>query len=241
MRSQVFKHCKNCQECMLQNQANTAADFKHFKMPDIPMQLICMDFIGPITPVTFRGIHFILSCIDMLTCFTVAILIKDKSASIFCDAYRAHIYCTFGGSAIILTDNGTEFKNKQMDKLCRQLDIKKVYSPVYTPEVNGRLEVWHRFFKACIAKHIRGNAVKWDESGSSGSSRIQLFSLPSCMRITICTHIQQRPHHPIRKAAGTSPKILGRPWGSPENEFIKETLLADSREHELSKRRVRSR
>ena len=37
MRNQVFKHCKNCQECMLQNHANTAADFKHFKMPDIPM------------------------------------------------------------------------------------------------------------------------------------------------------------------------------------------------------------
>ena len=81
MRSQVFKHCKNCQECMLQNQANTAADFKHFKMPDIPMQLICMDLIGPISPVTSRGNRFILTCIDMLTGFTVAIPIKDKSAS----------------------------------------------------------------------------------------------------------------------------------------------------------------
>ena len=46
MRSQVFKHCKNFHECMLQNQANTAADFKHFKLPDIPMQLICMDLVG---------------------------------------------------------------------------------------------------------------------------------------------------------------------------------------------------
>ena len=81
MRSLVFKHCKNCQECMLQNQANTAADFKHFKMPDIPMQLICMDLVGPISPVTSRGNRFILTCIDMLTGFTVAIMIKDKSAS----------------------------------------------------------------------------------------------------------------------------------------------------------------
>ena len=140
MRSQVFKHCKNCQECMLQNQANTAADFKHFKMPDIPMQLICMDLVGPISPVTSRGNCFILTCIDLLTGFTIATPIKDKSVSTVCDAYRAHIYCTFGGSARILTDNGTEFKNKQMDKLYKQLDIKRVYSPVYTPEANGRLE-----------------------------------------------------------------------------------------------------
>ena len=141
MRSQVFKHCKSCQECMLQNQANTAADFKHFKLPEIPMQLICMDLVGPISPVSSRRNHFILTCIDMLTGFTVAILIKDRSASTVCDAYRAHIYCTFGGSARILMDNRTEFKNEQMDELCRQLNIKRVYSPVYTPEANGRLEV----------------------------------------------------------------------------------------------------
>ena len=117
MRSQVFKHCKNCQECMLQNQANTSADFKHFKMPDVLMQLICMDLVGPILPVTSRGNCLILTCIDMLTGFTIAIPIKDKSASTVCDAYRVHNYCTFGGSARILTDNGTEFKNEQMDEL----------------------------------------------------------------------------------------------------------------------------
>ena len=146
---------------MLQNQANTAADFRHFKISEIPMQLVCMDLIGPISPVSARGNHFILTCIDMLTGFTVAILIKDKSASTVCYAYRAHIYCTFGGSARILTDNGTEFKNKQMDKLCRKLNIKRVYSLVYTPEANGRLEAWHHFFKVYVAKHIQGNVAEW--------------------------------------------------------------------------------
>ena len=163
MRSQVFKHCKNCQECMLQNQANTAADFKHFKTPDIPMQLICMDLIGPISLVSSRGNRFILTCIDMLTGFTIAVPIKEKTAGTVCDAYRTHIYCTFGGSEKILTDNGTEFRNEQMEELCKQLGIKRVYSPVYTPEANGRLEAWHHFFKACVAKHIRGNAAEWDK------------------------------------------------------------------------------
>ena len=110
---------------MLQNQANRAADFKHFKMPEIPMQLICMDLVGPISPALSRVNRFILTCIDMLTGFTVAIPIKDKSASTVRDAYRAHIYCTFGGSTRILTDNGTKFKNKRMDEMCRQLRIKK--------------------------------------------------------------------------------------------------------------------
>ena len=139
MKSEVFKHCKTCKECILQNQANTSAEFKHFKVPEVPMQLICMDLVGPISPVTSRGNHFILTCIDMLTGFTIAVLIKDKMANTVCDAYRAHVYCIFGSSARILMDNGTEFKNEQIDELCKQLNVKRVYSPVYTPEVNGRL------------------------------------------------------------------------------------------------------
>ena len=163
MKSEVFKHCKACKESMLQNQANTSAEFKHFKVPEVPMQLICMDLVGPISPVTSRGNHVILTCIDMLTGFMIAVPIKDKTASTVCDAYRAHIYCIFGGSARILTDNRTEFKNEQMDELCKQLNVKRVYSPVYTPEANGRLKAWHHFFETCVAKHIRGNAAEWDE------------------------------------------------------------------------------
>ena len=122
-----------------------------------------MDLVGPISPVSSKGNRFILTCIDMLTGFTVAVPIKNKTVSTVCDTYRNHIYCTFGGSARILTDNGTEFKNDEMNALCKQLGIERVYSPVYTPEANGKLESWHRFFKACVAKHIRGNQVEWDE------------------------------------------------------------------------------
>ena len=44
-----------------------------------------------------------------------------------------------------------------------KLGIKRVYSPVYTPQSNGKVEGFHRFFKACISKHIRGNQLEWDE------------------------------------------------------------------------------
>ena len=225
---------------MLQNQANTSADFKHFKTPDVLMQLICMDLVGPISPVTSRGNHFILTCIDMLTGFTVAIPIKDKSASTVCDAYRAHIYCTFGGSARILTDNGTKFKNEQIDELCKQLDIKRVYSPVYMPEVNGRLETWHRFFKACVAKHIRGNAAEWDKVVLLAATAYNFFPCQAAGESPFVLMFRKDPITPFAEITGASPKVLGRQRRPPENGFIKETLLTDSRKHEKSKRRTRS-
>ena len=225
MRSQVFKHCKNCQECMLQNQANTAADFKHFKIPDIPMQLICMDLVGHISPVTSRGNCFILTCIDMLTGFTVAILIKDKSTSTVCDAYRAHIYCTFGGSAKILTDNGTEFKNEQMDELCKQLDIKRVYSPVYTPEANGRLEAWHHFFKAFVAKHIRGNAAEWDEVVPLVAAAYNFFPCQAAGESPFVLMFGRDPITPFAKLLEPAPRYWGDRGGHLKMDLLKKLYL----------------
>ena len=213
MRSQVFKHCKNCQECMLQNQANTAADFKHFKMPDIPMQLICMDLVGSISPVTSRGNR---------------------------DAYRAHIYCNFGASARIITDNGTEFKNEQMDELCKQLDIKRVYSPVYTPEANGRLEAWHRFFKACVAKHIRGNVVEWDEVVPLTAAAYNFFPCQAAGESPFILMFDRDPITPFAKLLEPTPRYWGDRGGHLKMDLLKKLYLLTAENVKTSERRMRS-
>ena len=48
----------------------------------------------------------------MLTGFTWCIPLKTKTADEVVKAYLDHIYSLFGGSVKIMTDNGTEFKNK---------------------------------------------------------------------------------------------------------------------------------
>ena len=225
MKSEVFKHCKACKESMLQNQANTSGEFKHFKLPEVPMQLICMDLVGPIYPVTSRGNHFILTCIDMLTGFTIAVLIKDKMAKTVCDAYRAHIYCIFGGSARILTDNGTEFKNKQMDELCKQLNIQRVYSPVYTPEANGRLEAWHCFFKACVTKHIRGNAAEWDEVVPLAGAANNFFPCQASGESPFVLMFWRDPITPFAKLLEPAPRYWGDRGGYLKMDLLRKLYL----------------
>ena len=95
---------------------------------------------GPIHPPSSRGNKYVLTVIDMLTGFTMAVPIKNKNAETICDAYRSHVYCTFGGSSRILTDNGSEFKNQEMRQVCETLGVKHIFPPVYTPESNGCLE-----------------------------------------------------------------------------------------------------
>ena len=74
-----------------------------------------------------------------------------------------HVYCKYGGSLKILSDNGTEFKNKLMEEVSKELGVEyKVYSPPYRPQSNGRIESFHYFLKACIAKHINPQ-LEWDD------------------------------------------------------------------------------
>ena len=162
--------------------------------------------MGPISPVTSRGKCFILTCIDMLTRFTIAVPIKDKMANTVCDAYRAHVYCIFGGSARILTDNGTEFKNEQMDELCEQLNVKRVDSPVYTPEANGRLEAWHRFFKACVAKHIHGNAAECDEVVPLAGAAYNFFPCQALGESLLVLMFGRDPIMPFTKLLEPAPR-----------------------------------
>ena len=160
-----------------------------------------------------------------MTGFTVAIPIKDKSASTVCDAYRAHIYCTFGGSARILTDNGTEFKNEQMDELCRQLDIKRVHSPVYTPEANGRLEAWHHFFKACVAKHIRGNATEWDEVVPLAAAAYNFFPCQAAGESPFVLMFGRDPITPFAKLLEPALRYWGDHGGHLKMDLLKKLYL----------------
>ena len=158
-----------------------------------------MDLVGPITPQTSKGNKYMLTVIDMLTGYTIAVAIPDKRAETVCQAYRDHVYCVFGGSSRILTDNGTEFRSKEMKQICSELEIKQVFSPVYTPQANGRLEGWHRFLKSCIAKHIRGTDVEWDDLIPLAVSSYNFFPCQSSKESPFVLMFGRDPITPIAK------------------------------------------
>ena len=67
MRKHILKHCKSCHQCSLQNQGPGELEFGHFNVPSVPMEFICMDLVGPISPQTSKGNKYMLTVIDMLT------------------------------------------------------------------------------------------------------------------------------------------------------------------------------
>ena len=95
----------------------------------------------------------------MLTGFTMAVPIPHKNCETICDAYRDHIYCTFGGSSRILTDNGSEFKNKEMQQVCEILGVKHVFSLQCTHQ--NQMDVWKD--GTDFSKHVLQSTSKAEE------------------------------------------------------------------------------
>ena len=137
-----------------------------------------MDLIGEFHPPTSRGHHYAWTAVCMLTGFTWCVPLKTKTAEEIAKAYMDHIYCNFGGSIKILTDNRTEFKNKLFKEVVSKLGTEfSIHSPPYRPQSNGKIEGFHRFLKTCICKHINYR-LEWDELTPMATACYNFF--PNC-------------------------------------------------------------
>ena len=72
---------------------------------------------------------------------------KEISTENVVQAYLSGILAHKCGSVAILNDNGTEFKNKVLNKVCDQLDIKRLFSNLLHPKGNAKEENMHNFLK----------------------------------------------------------------------------------------------
>ena len=167
-----------CTTCTLHRSKNIKFKRKIFHPSLLPMNFICMDLIGEFHPPTSHGHCYALTAVCMLTGFTWCIPLKTKTAEEVAKAYLDHIYSLFGGSVKILTDNGTEFKNKLFKEVITKLGTEfSIHSPPYRPESNGKIEGFHRFLKVCIAKHIN-HGLEWDKLTPMATACYNFF--PNC-------------------------------------------------------------
>ena len=163
LKPSVIHHIQRCYHCQQRNKQVVKYATLHFDVATFPMQFISMDLIGEFHPPTSKGKRYALTVICMLTGYVFCTPLKTKTAEEVLQAYIDNVYSKFGGSLKILSDNGTEFKNKIFEQVAKELGVVyKLYTPPYHPASNGRIEGFHAFLKACISKHISPQ-LEWDD------------------------------------------------------------------------------
>ena len=161
IKKSIHQHCTSCQVCAKHNIKMQQLKNKHFSSPPQPMEFIAIDLIGEFHPASSKGNRYALTAVCMLTGFTFCIPLKSKCAEDVIKTYIDHICCPFGPSRKILTDNSTKFKNKPWTEVFNKLNTEQKFTPIYSPQCNGRIEGFHKFLKATIAKQLETH-IEWD-------------------------------------------------------------------------------
>ena len=88
--------------------------------------------------------------------------------------YLKQIYSPSGDSRVLVTDNGTEFKNSLSQEVCNALSLTQHYITAYLPSSN-LVEQHHSSMKKCISKFCQKDTSCRDEIVPYTSLEQKLF------------------------------------------------------------------
>ena len=112
----------------------------------------------------------------------------------------------------ILTDNGTEFKNKLWEEAYKLIRTEHRVTPVYSPQCNGRIEGFHKFLKATIGKQLQGS-LEWDSLVWKATSAYNFFPTQSSKHAPFFLMFGREAAVKHMLLASESPKYLGMDEG----------------------------
>ena len=87
------------------------------------MQFISMDIIGEFYLPTAKKNRYALTVICMLMGYVFCVPLRTKTTEEVLQAYVDNVYAKYRESLKILSDNGTEFKNKIFEEVAKELQL----------------------------------------------------------------------------------------------------------------------
>jgi transposase InsO family protein len=123
-----------CSACQAGKQVGVHHPHKNIMMTDRPLELLHMDLFGPIAYISIGGSKYCLVIVDDYSRFTWVFFLQEKSQT------QETLKRFLRQAQKIRSDNGTEFKNSQIEGFLEEEGIKHEFSSPYTPQQNGVVE-----------------------------------------------------------------------------------------------------
>jgi transposase InsO family protein len=137
-----FEKDKIYSACQARKQVGVHHPHKNIMTTDMPLELLHMDLFGPITYISIGGSKYCLVIVDNYSRFTWVFFLQEKSQTQdILKRFLRRAQNEFGlRIKNIRSDNGTEFKNSQIEGFLEEEGIKHEFSSPYTPQQNGVAE-----------------------------------------------------------------------------------------------------
>jgi hypothetical protein len=162
MYQDIAHYMSGCTACRKRKQTQVHRAGLRQSMPTyLPLDRIAIDLVGPL-PDTDNDNSYVLTMVDPFTKWPIAVPIPNKEAKTVARALLTHLIQDHGCPRVILSDQGTEFK-EAVEELCRMTGIRKITTSAWTPRGNGHVERFHRYMGASLTLLVNKYERNWDD------------------------------------------------------------------------------
>jgi transposase InsO family protein len=163
LRQSVNEMIQSCPECQISRHGSQQRETLH-PLPPAPKPFARwgLDFIGRL-PKTAKGNTFILTAIDHTTNWPIARAVPDATEETVAHFIYHEILMNFGCPVEILTDRGSQFMAKVLERYLEAQKIKHLCTSAFHPRTNGKTERFNGVLGGMITKYAKGARHRWDE------------------------------------------------------------------------------
>jgi transposase InsO family protein len=137
-----FEKDRICSACQAGRRVGAHHPHKNIMKTERPLELLHMDLLGLIAYIRISGSKYCIVIMDDYSRFTWVFFLQEKSQTQ--ETLKRFLRRTQNGFELrikkIISDNGTEFKNSQIEGFLEEEGIKHEFSSPYTPQQYGVVE-----------------------------------------------------------------------------------------------------
>lgn len=164
MPKDIAKYCKNCHTCKLTKPGiKTKESLKITETPQKAFDAVQIDTVGPL-PKSENNNQYVVTIIDELSKFVVAIPTPDKSAKTIATAIFEQFILKYGPMKSIRTDMGTEYRNELLTEICKLMKVTHCTSTAYHHQSLGGVERNHAILNQYLRAYVHLPNDDWENS-----------------------------------------------------------------------------
>ncbi|GFU83907.1 hypothetical protein TNCV_3852291 [Trichonephila clavipes] len=162
MVKEIKAYCSSCHGCQLRKVIRSVdkIPITPVSRPELPFQVVNVDLIGSVDPVSSQGHKYILCLMDQHSRWPEAIPLKSLTAKSTCEALL-EIFSKTGIPEVIVMNHATNFTASLTQEFLKILGACPRFSTPYHPEGNGLIERWNQTLKNMLHHIIREEGKSW--------------------------------------------------------------------------------
>lgn len=160
MREDIKRYVNECEICLKCKPKNTPPQGLIYprKITE-PWETVSLDIVGPL-PRSKSGKNYILVCEDTYTRYIDCFALSKADGPKIVKSLNTLVN-RWGAPTVVITDNGTEFVNRNITSFLQKIGSVQRTTPVYHPQANP-VERVNRNLKTMLASLLGENQREWD-------------------------------------------------------------------------------